>query len=261
MISTNRLDSSDLKKFILKKYGDKDSIGWSQKYRNLFGYLSPGDHYEILVDEHVNENTKWIDVGGGSAIFPHYGSLSKELGNRCKRLVAVDPSDNVKDNPYCDEFAVCLLENYHTDDKFNLATLRMVAEHVQNSSVFCATLGRLVELDGIVIIYTINKYSPIPIITKYTPFWIHHPIKKLFWNTEEKDTFPVEYKLNTKQELISAMASSGFEVVSFNLHDDLATFSKWRITHLMELILWKFLKIIRLPYPERNILAVFRKSI
>src|SRR5690554_359710 len=98
-----------------KKYGNPDNLGWGPKRRLKFNHFLAGDIYECYLNNLVTPETKWLDVGGGRAILPHNKPLSRELADRSKLLISVDPSENVINNPYCDEYSVSLIENYKTD--------------------------------------------------------------------------------------------------------------------------------------------------
>ncbi len=253
-----RPTESDLFELFKIKYGDPETTGWSPRRRLKYGYYQPGDVYEATVRKILRPGSNWVDVGGGRALFPYNEELSKELANQCETLVAVDPSENVEDNPYAHHKVNAFFEDYETDLRFDLATFRMVAEHIEEPGKVVARLKKVLKPGGLVVIYTINKFSPIPIITYLTPFSIHYKIKKIFWGGEERDTFPVAYKMNTRKELHEIFTGSGFEEVDFQYLDDLSVFSQFKILNLLEIWLWKGFKMLGLRYPENNLLGIYR---
>lgn len=242
------------------KYGSPEEAGWSPRRRLRFGYFQPSDYYEALVARLVSEQTHWLDVGGGRAVFPDNPELAHRLATRCARLVAVDPSSNVHDNPFAHERVQSLLEDFSTDERFDLATLRMVAEHVDDPSAVASRLAELLKPGGLVVVFTINKWSPVPILTRIVPFRFHYPIKKAFWGGEEQDTFPVAYRMNTRRELHATFAGAGFTQVEFSYLDDLSTLSGFKTLNYLELYGWKALKQLGLRYPENDLLAVFARN-
>lgn len=254
------LTENELYEIFKIKYGSPDTTGWSPRRRLKYNYYSPGDIYEAMVRNLVTAETKWIDVGGGRALFPFNNTLSERLSNNCHKLVAVDPSENVLENPYAHDKSMCMIEDFDTDEKFNLATFRMVAEHITNPEDVILKLHELLEPNGIVVIYTINKYSPVPIITKMTPFHFHYRVKKFLWGGEERDTFPVAYKMNTRKELKGLFTKHGFSEQSFHYLDDLSSFSRFKRLNLIELWVWKALKAIGVRYPENNLLGIYCKN-
>ena len=137
----------------------------------------------------------------------------------------------------------------------------MVAEHVADPKAVLNKLNEILNPGGLVVIYTINKYSPVPIITRITPFSLHYRVKKFFWGGEEKDTFPVEYKMNTRKELSTLFMENNFSEESFVYLDDLSTFTRFRILNLLDIWVWKLLNTVSIDYPEKNILGVYRRKV
>ena len=254
------VSKEELQELFNIKYGDLATTGWSPKLRYQYGYYQANDMYEAYLTKIINKDTRWIDIGGGRALFPSNAPLSKKLAEKCKKLVAVDPSNNVFENPYAHEKYNVLFENYETEDKYDLATFRMVAEHIDDPEAVLNKLNDILVSGGHVIIYTINKYCPIPLITYITPFSLHYNIKKFFWGGEEQDTFPVAYKMNTRNELKSIFENNGFNEVSFSYLDDLSTFARFKLLSKLELKLWKVTSKLGMRYPEHNLLGHYQKQ-
>ena len=260
MLSNDELTETELYELFELKYGHPSTTGWSPRRRLKWGYYLPGDIYEATVRKMVTSSTRWIDVGGGRALFSHNKKLSQSLANKCEKLVAVDPSENVHENPYAHQKIMCMFEDFQTEEKFDLATFRMVAEHITNPKAILEKLNELLEPNGVVVIYTINKFSPIPIITYITPFLWHFKIKKFFWGGEKKDTFPVAYKMNSRKTLSRLFTEHNFEEVFFHYLDDLSALARFKALNMLELIAWKSLKTLGMRYPENNLLGVYRRK-
>ena len=124
----------ELRNRLQSQYGDLSKHGWQVKLKWRFGYYSPEAWYEAVVDRLVTKETTWIDVGGGKELFPHNEHLSRKLADRCKKMVGVDPSDNIHQNEFADERVQSTIEEYTTDQSFDLATLRMVVSTSGNPS-------------------------------------------------------------------------------------------------------------------------------
>ncbi|MBI5086334.1 MAG: methyltransferase domain-containing protein [Acidobacteria bacterium] len=239
--------------------GPWEELGWAPRLRARFGYSSPEDYYEALVDSLVGEQTEWIDIGGGSSVFPSNAKLAGILAGRCRRLVAVDPSPNVLENPFAHERVHAFLENYDDSAGFTLATARMVVEHVARPYEFTRKLSQIIRPGGRVVIYTVNRWAPVTVLSGATPMWFHHAGKKMLWSTEEKDTFPVVYQMNTRSRLRELFSSAGFRETLFLRLDDCRTFGRWPVTLAAELSLWKMLQCIGLPYPESCLLGMYER--
>lgn len=249
----------ELEQLFLLKYGPVETTGWSPRRRHEFGYYSPDDYYEALVGKLVTPETRWLDVGSGRDIFPSNKPLALELSKRAAKLVGVDPSPNIHDNPFVHERAQALLQDFDYSGTFTLATLRMVAEHVTDPPALVAKLAQLVESKGYVVIYTINVWSPVSVISWATPMWFHHQAKRILWNTEERDTFPVAYKMNTRRALEGLFSRGGFREVHFQHLDDCRSFAGFSSLNYAELSLWKALNKLDVTYPENCLMGVYQR--
>jgi SAM-dependent methyltransferase len=246
--------------FILRlKYGAPDRLGPSPRLRRRFGYSSPDDWYEAAVAGLVTATTTWLDVGCGRNVFPSNRAAAKLLADRCRLLVGIDPSGNIHANDIVHERAQCVLEDYVTDRRFDLVTLRMVAEHITDPAGAVGALARLTSAGGRVVIYTVSKWSPATVVSAVTPFKFHVAAKRFLWGTDERDTFPTAYRMNTRRELRRLFAAGGFQEESFYHLDDCMSFGRFMWLSRLELLAWRTLRSVGLRYPEASILAVFRK--
>ncbi len=252
-------EASDLERIFRLKYGEPADTGWGPRQRHRFGYYTPDDHNEATIDKLVTADTDWIDVGCGRSLFPNNEPLAKELSERCRLLVGVDPDDTLDENPLVHERVKEPIDTFRTDREFDLVTMRMVAEHIADPRATAETLARLVRSGGTVVVYTVYKWSPVPLVTRLMPFGIHHPVKKLLWGTEEKDTFPVVYRMNTRSALKRHFGDAGFDEARFAYLDDCRTFNRFQFLNLCELLSRKALRAVGLRYPEVCILGLYRR--
>ncbi len=253
------LSSDELKELFILKYGQKNRLGWSPRIRHRFGYYNPDDWYEALIKKLVTSSTKWLDVGSGRFLFPSNHQLAKSLSSRCQSLVGVDPDATILENPYIHEKVQSNVYEFQSEKKYDLITLRMVAEHISDPKKTLEIFEKITKSGSLVVVYTINKWSPVSLITYNTPFWLHHPLKKILWGTEEKDTFPVQYKMNTKKDLRALFQKSGFKEVHFQYLDDCRTFAGFKFLLYCELVMWKILSVLQLRYPENCLLGIYEK--
>jgi SAM-dependent methyltransferase len=249
----------DILRLLTLKHKDPWQEGWAVRSRYRLGYFIPDDIYTAVVERHVHEGTRWLDVGGGRNVFPFHRALARALADRCRLLVGVDPSDNIQANPYVHEKVQSTIENYRTEHVFDLATLRMVAEHLPDPPKAIAALRRLLRPGGRVIVYTVNRWSPITILSGLTPFQLHLRFKKLLWGGEERDTFPTCYRMNTRKRLKALFEEEGFEERLFAHLDDCGTFGQIPGLYHAELLAWRVLNQLGLRYPENCLLGVYEK--
>jgi 2-polyprenyl-3-methyl-5-hydroxy-6-metoxy-1,4-benzoquinol methylase len=251
---------SDLENLFLRKYGRPEDVGWGPSRRHRHGYHTPADVYEALVANVVRKGCRWVDIGGGHQVFPDNPELARALISRCSRVVAVDPSPNVLDNEFAHERVQSLIEDYQPDDAFDLATMRMVAEHVTRPEQVVGALSRLLRPKGIVIVFTVSLWSPVTLVSRLTPHRLHHPIKERIWGTSEADTFPVAYQMNTRRRLLRLLRAQGFRELAFAHLDDLSMTARSRTLNAIEFTVWRLLRRIGLRYPEHCLLGVYQKG-
>jgi len=241
------------------KYGNTRKKGWGPRMRLWFNYFTPDDFYEAIVENLVGEGCAWIDVGCGRDIFPNNQILAKMLADRCEILIGVDPNDNIDENQFVHQRIKSTIDLFRPDRTFDLATLRMVVEHIIHPTLVVDSLRRLIRPGGKVIIYTVNRWSPSSIFSFLVPFRFHHFIKKILWKTKEYDTFPVLYLMNTRKCLTGHFELGGFKECSLIYVADCRIFGNNRFLSFLSLSLWRVLKIMGVKYPENCLIAVYER--
>lgn len=250
---------SELENVFRLKYGS-GKLDWGPAMRQRFGYYSPEDYYEALVSRLVTRGCSWLDIGCGRTLFPSNPALARVLADRCGLLVGVDPDPTIEENPFVHERVRASMEDFRSDRTFDLVTMRMVAEHVQNPAQLISSLIRCTRCGSLVVIYTVNAWSPVPLITRLTPFALHHPFKYFLWNSEKKDTFPTAFRMNTRRRLQQLFSQGDFQEAFFTCLDDCRTFSRFRSLQFAELSLRRVLHTFSLMYPENCLLGVYRRQ-
>ena len=243
-----------------QKYSPLTATGWGPRLRAKFGYFTPDDVYESLISRLVTTSTVWLDIGGGRDLLPTNPELATMLASRCRLLVGVDPSDNIQDNHFVHQRAQTTIDGFQTDRRFDLITMRMVAEHITDPIRAAGSIAGLLSTHGRVVIYTVNKWSAVTMTSWLVPFCLHHRIKSLLWGSEERDTFPVAYKMNTRGTLRKLFEAVGLQEEAFLYVDDCRTFARWRALSTLEILIWRLLRSFGMHYPETCLLAVYRTT-
>lgn len=250
---------AELEQLFRLKYGDPEKTGWCPALFYRFGHFTPDEYYEALVAKLVQEGQPWLDVGGGRDLFPHNRPLASLLAKRSGCVVGIDPDDTLDENPFVHHKIKAPIEDYRDSRTFPLVTLRMVAEHITQPQRAAEALARLTAPGGRVVVYTINLWSPLSLLSWIIPFRFHHPLKRIVWGTEEKDTFPVAYKMNTRRRLAQIFAVAGFQERSFAYLSDCRTLARFRPLCRLELYAWRIMKSLGLVYPENCLLGVYQR--
>jgi SAM-dependent methyltransferase len=261
-MSTTTLEPSPdrLQELVHRKFGgDPDRFGWGTRMRLRHGYFSPDEVYEATVDHLITPGARWLEVGCGRDVFPDNRPLAQELADRCAQLVGVDPDPTLEENPFVHQRVRYPIEAYQADDPFDVVTLRMVAEHIIDPDAAVSALARLTRSGGVVVVYTVNQWSPVSLVARAVPFALHHLIKHRLWRSHEEDTFPVAYLMNTRRRLHRLFERHGFREASFAYLGDCRTFANTRPLQAMELWAWRALRAVGLTYPENCLLATYER--
>jgi SAM-dependent methyltransferase len=224
-----------------------------------FGYHTADSWYETTVDRLVDQECFWIDVGGGASLFPNNPALAKSLADRCSLLVGVDPSDNIAENSLVQERAQCFIEDYEDQRQFDVATLRMVAEHIQHPERVVASLARLMKPGGKVVVLTPNRWSITSIAASVLPYRMHQLLTGFLWKTRDEDVFPTVYAMNTRRQLRAVFEQGGFKEAAFSHLDNCGILQRFRWLYFGELLAWRAFRACGLKYPQNNLLGVYEK--
>ena len=264
MTATQTLDlwpsRQELMAIFDRKYRRSAVIGEGPQMRLDFGYFNPDDHYEAIVARLVTPGAWWADIGCGRDVFPSNPGLAKELSERCALLFGIDPDPNIQQNSFIGEGFEGMVEDCNTEYRFDLITLRMVAEHIVDPDRSVAKLAQLAKPGGLVVVYTPYKWAPVSILAALVPNRFHYRIKRQFWGGEERDTFPTAFRLNTRATLAHYFGKHRMPEVFFAHLDDCRTFDNFRRLNYFELSVQRFLTSIGLRYPENCLLGVYRKQ-
>jgi SAM-dependent methyltransferase len=254
------LSAQDRSAILTAKYGPLATTGPNVRRWHRVGYLPPDEYYERVVASLVKSGVSWLDVGCGHGVFPNNPALARELAGRCSLLVGIDPDPNVHRNEIVHRRVQSTIEGFASDETFDLVTLRMVAEHITQPHKLVQSLVRLTHAGSRVVIFTPNRWSPLSIAARVVPHRLHHVIKHFFWRTEEEDTFPVAYRLNSRRQLARHFEPGGFSPQLFRKLADCCATWRFPLLHRIELAAWRTLDKLGCTYPENCILAVYERT-
>ena len=189
--------------------------GWGVRMRERFGYYTPDEVYEAILLSLVRPGIDWLDVGCGHELFPSNRKLAQVLSARCGSLTGIDPDPAIHPNSWLHHREQCGIEDFETDRRFDLVSMRMVAEHIADPDATVAKFGSLARPGGRVVVYTVSRWAPVSLLAAATPTSFHRAVKRAVWNTPDDDTFPTLFKMNTRAALRRVFGAHGFPRKAF----------------------------------------------
>ncbi|MCB9878315.1 MAG: class I SAM-dependent methyltransferase [Planctomycetes bacterium] len=252
-------DEASLRQMFHRRYGPMHRLGWGPRLRLTAGYYTPDDVYEALVAGLVVEGVSWLDVGCGRELFPNNLGLAEVLSKRCAQLTGVDPDPTLDENPWVHEKVHTGIDRYDGEGRFDLVTMRMVAEHIDDPLACTHSIARALRPGGLAVVFTVAACSPMPLLTRLAPMGLRHVVKSFLWGTQPKDTFPTRFRMNSRTALERQFAAAGLREEAFVRVDDCRTFARFQSLHKLELFGMRVCRAMGLPYPEHCLLGCYRK--
>lgn len=200
---------------LLDRYLGRGSYHWLRQR------LDPQIQYSQLVyagllKQLVAPGTRWLDAGCGHQILEvRLHRDEQALVDRAALAVGCDVvADSAGKHRSLHNLAVCTLGQLpFQDGSFDLATLNMVAEHLERPDDVMTELARVVAPNGLVVIHTPNAVAYharlARLVWRAVPKdWVHRLI--LFLERREpQDVFPTFYRANSREQLRGLASRAG----------------------------------------------------
>src|SRR5262249_55728997 len=100
-------------------------------------------------------------------------------------------------------------------DSFDLAFSIYVLEHIADPAALVAELRRVLRPGGVFLALTPSRFHYVPLIAACTPMSFHRWINRRR-GRKDQDTFPTQYKLNSRRQVQRHFGAAGFEIVEFD---------------------------------------------
>ena len=238
-------------------------------YWRMESVIAPGlrysqDLYEGVLTDQVHRGTRWLDVGCGHQVLSEWrGDRERELVAGCGFVVGADadvPSLR-KHRTIEQRVAADVGRLPFATGSFALVTANMVVEHLDRPLAQFQEVSRVLAQDGTFLLHTPHKLGYTTIAAMLVPSFLKKKLISLLQGRREDDVFSTFYRANTRKEIASLAARSGFRVISVRMLVTSAEFAWIPPLAVLELI-WIRLLMSRTLAPLRtNIIAVLQKSV
>jgi len=156
---------------------------------------------------HLSERSVVLDLGAGAGIV-----VAMNFRGMAAQICGVDLDPRVLSNPMLDEGRVSDAgEIPYPDEMFDVVFSDNVMEHIADPVAVFREVRRVLKPNGALLFKTPNRNHYMPTIARFTPHKFHQFVNRLRGRAEI-DTFPTLYRANSKRQVLSLAALSGFHV-------------------------------------------------
>ncbi len=228
------------------------------------GYRSPKLAYQDVLNERVQPDTVWLDIGCGKRICTD-AALNNELPRRASLTVGCDRDphlsrhSSIKHLVLCDAAALPFRRG-----AFNLVTAAMVVEHLRDPQVVFDEVRRVSQAGGRFVVFTPNRFNYAMLVAAATPYRLHLLWKKLMhylargeWRDFSDDLFPTWYRANSIRALRRLLAAAAFREERLQSLSLAHSFGFVRPLYALSLLFERLIHRLKLDVLKADILGVF----
>ena len=175
------------------------------------GNAHPYRSYESAVDCLLPTGGTLLDAGCGRTA----PVLRKYLG-RAGRLIGIELVDFTDVPPGIETYNSDLGQLPLPDACVDLIMSRSVFEHLANPEAVYREFARVLNPGGRVVFLTANMWDYGTLVARMVPNRFHAAIVRNVEGRADEDTFPTEYKTNTRTEIDRLAAGAGLQVEAFS---------------------------------------------
>jgi SAM-dependent methyltransferase len=163
--------------------------------------------FRNVILENLRPTHHLLDIGAGA------GRVSQmDFRGHAARICGVDPDERVVANPHLDEGRVGYGERLpYPDDTFDIVIADNVVEHFVDPVAVFGEVRRVLKPAGVFLFKTPNKWHYVAGMSRMTPHWFHQSYNR-FRGRAAEDTFPTQYRANSRADIARTAAKAGLTV-------------------------------------------------
>jgi SAM-dependent methyltransferase len=165
--------------------------------------------YRALVANHVGPESRVLDIGCGHADF-----LASEF-SVSPHIYGLDPdAQALERNPVIHHPVVGRVEQIPLPDQlFDLVCMAWVAEHLERPYLAAQEIHRVLRPGGRLLFLTPNAWNYNTWLVRAVPNRYHEFFTRRLYGRQERDTYPVRYRLNTESKIGRVMSAARLKKV------------------------------------------------
>ncbi len=192
-----------------------------QRYRDLYRSLRPGYEdgvslYARLVGRYATPETRVLDAGCGR------GGVIELYWERVKQAVGVDVDlDSLVEHRCLEQLAmVDLAELPFPSSSFDLVLCSWVVEHLAQPGAVFAEVARVLCVGGHLVLLAPNAWNYVTLAQRLVPGTFQHRLTRAVYARDDKDTFALAYRANTRGALDRRLRDVGLVNEEFHFVGD-----------------------------------------
>ncbi len=229
-------------------------------YRCEYKRMNPGwedsvSIYRNYVDRNTHESTRILDFGCGHV------DLMRSVYSRTPYVYGIEPNNiTLRRNITIQNKVVGFAEHIpFPGNFFDLAVSAWVIEHIDDTIGVFSDIHRVLKPGGKLIFLTPNSWNYITWINRVIPNRMHDFLTRRLYAREEKDTYPVRYKMNSVAKIESVLSSLGFRRCQVILNEDPSYISFNQTLFMLSCFIEKILDFGRLEAAKVHIIGIYQK--
>jgi len=185
---------------------------WAERLAEKYFGDAPHPYsiFEQKVRGYIESNHTLLDAGCG-----HGAPVLRKFIGSAKRLIGVDLIDFDGEVPGVTLVRRDLVDTGLPTGSIDIVMSRSVMEHITDPVGMYGEMTRLLRPGGYFIFLTGNMWDYAAIIAKLVPNRYHPWIVARTQGRNERDTFPVAYRTNTRRAVARYATNAGLEIASF----------------------------------------------
>lgn len=192
-----------------------------EHYREEYRRRKPGWRdslalYREQVDEAVEAESWVLDLGCG-----HADLLAPVLA-KTPHTVGIDPDQRAlaKNRVVRHRVRGAGERLPFRDGSFDAVAAAWVVEHLTDPTAVAREVHRVLRPGGRFVFLTPNALNPNVWLIRAVPNRLHDPLTRRLYGRQERDTYPVCYRLNTPRAIDGVLLPLGFTKVRLHLNGD-----------------------------------------
>jgi ubiquinone/menaquinone biosynthesis C-methylase UbiE len=238
-------------------------IYWALQKRIVPGLKNSQYAYEEELLRWVQPRMRWLELGCGHAILQSWRQdVEKQLVANCKFLVGLDydlPSLRAH-KTVTNRLRGGIGTLPFKDQTFDLVTMNMVVEHLDNPSAQFREIYRILAPGGLCIFHTPNGRSIGTLVARFVPQWLKNRIVYVLEGREPGDIFPAFYRANSERRIAELAQANGFEIITMRIVLTDAIFAMVPPLAFLELLWIRILRAKLLRGLRSDFVVVMRKG-